>query len=135
MDNTPYPFTDREYEEGQYSQGFIFDLNSKHKTRNFSVLQGENKFDYEIVEDKKVIEKGEFTAQVSIPEQETFSRSQTCSQKYECVNVPVVEDDDKIKLSEECHWTTECTCPSEISSLLDNNWGKIVPYRFSRNHF
>jgi len=50
METNPYPYTDRGYNKGEFSEDFGFKLGNSHKTRTFSVLEGENKFIYEIKE-------------------------------------------------------------------------------------
>lgn len=40
MDKDPYPYTDRSYDAGLYSEDFDFSIGDKHKTWTFSVLEG-----------------------------------------------------------------------------------------------
>ncbi|NEO91810.1 MAG: hypothetical protein F6K56_16825 [Moorea sp. SIO3G5] len=58
----PYPFTDREYYEGRSSEGTQMIFGTKHHSKYFRVLNGENKFEYEIKERDRVLESGVFTA-------------------------------------------------------------------------
>lgn len=81
MATNPYPYTDRNYETGESSESFGFKLADSHKTRTFSVLEGENKFAYEIKENNQVIEQGALTAQVSVKNLGTFPRQQICENK------------------------------------------------------
>ena len=75
METNPYPYTDRGYDKGEFSEDFGFKLGNSHKTRTFSVLEGENKFLYEIKENGQVIEQGALTAEVSIESLGTFPAS------------------------------------------------------------
>jgi hypothetical protein len=117
----------------QYQEGF-FVLNSKHKTRKISVLEVRNKFNYEIFENKKLIE-GEFTAQVSVQEQGSFPRNQICPKKYECVDIAEHDNEDKdgdekIRLSRKCHWLTECKGLNANNSWLNNGSGRVALLTF-----
>ncbi|WP_293095979.1 hypothetical protein [Moorena sp. SIOASIH] len=58
----PYPFTDREYYEGRSSEGTRMSFGTKHHSKYFHVLNGENTFEYEIKERNRVIESGVLTA-------------------------------------------------------------------------
>ncbi|NEQ81660.1 MAG: hypothetical protein F6K26_15820, partial [Moorea sp. SIO2I5] len=58
----PYPYTDREYYEGRSSEGTEIIFGTKHHSKYFRVLDGENKFEYEIKERDRVLESGVFTA-------------------------------------------------------------------------
>lgn len=122
MDNDPYPYTDRGYDKGQYSQGFDVSLDSNHQTRNFSVKEGVNQFNYEIKEQKNVIESGSFTVEVAVQYSPSVSRSQTCRNVWKC-------DDDFGNLEipadllpegfpkppkprpQNCRFEQECSCP------------------------
>lgn len=86
MDNQPYPYTDRQYEQGRYSEGFDLHLEYRHRNQTFSVLESENKFEYEIYEiyeDDRVIEKGSFTAVVAVSDAGTFPRERVCTRRWE----------------------------------------------------
>ncbi|WP_229424058.1 hypothetical protein [Moorena producens] len=58
----PYPYTDREYYEGRSSEGTEIIFGTKHHSKYFRVLDGENTFEYEIKERDRVLESGVFTA-------------------------------------------------------------------------
>jgi hypothetical protein len=115
METDPYPYTDRSYDKGEFSESFEFKLANSHKTRTFSVLEGENKFAYEIKENNQVIEQGALTAQVSVQNLGTFPRQQVCENK---VTSQCQDDADcrerrrKGKSCRiECVTVQSCTCP------------------------
>ncbi|AOY83142.2 hypothetical protein BJP36_27695 [Moorena producens JHB] len=58
----PYPYTDRKYDEGRSSEGTRMSFGTRHHSKEFHVLDGENTFEYEIKERNSVIESGVFTA-------------------------------------------------------------------------
>lgn len=83
MDNGPYPYADRQYEQGRYSEGFNLKLGYRHRSQTFSVLEGKNQFEYEIYDLQRVIERGSFTALVAIKEAGTFPRDRVCTHRWE----------------------------------------------------
>ncbi|AFZ05905.1 hypothetical protein Osc7112_1374 [Oscillatoria nigro-viridis PCC 7112] len=113
MDTNPYPYTDRSYNKGEFSEDFAFKLGNSHKTRTFSVLEGENKFVYEIKENDQVIEQGTLTAEVSIQSLGTFPRQQICEDKVECRDTSDCRDSKGRKRScrRECFPVQQCRCP------------------------
>lgn len=114
METDPYPYTDRSYDRGELSEDFELRVSKEHKTRSFSVLEGENKFSYQIKENEQVIEEGSFTAQVSIQNLGVFSREAICEEKLECRNNSDCYDrDGKRKRSgdQRCYKTRSCHCP------------------------
>ena len=111
MNSDPYPYTDREYDKSRYSEGFSLYPGTSHDQQNFSVLKGENKFEYEIRENDKVIEQSSFTAQVSIKDQGVFSRESICEEKLTCYDRERDCNNRKDKY-QICHPTTSCTCPN-----------------------
>ena len=113
METNPYPYTDRGYEKGEFSEDFGFKLGNSHKTRTFSVLEGENKFLYEIRENDQVIEQGALTAEVSIQNLGIFPREQICEDKIECRDTSDCRDRKGRKRScrRECFPVQQCRCP------------------------
>ncbi|MEG4215778.1 hypothetical protein QUA27_09655 [Microcoleus sp. Pol14C6] len=113
METNPYPYTDRGYDKGEFSEDFGFKLGNSHKTRTFSVLEGENKFLYEIKENDQVIEQGALTAEVSIQSLGTFPRQQICEDKVECRDTSDCRDRKGRKRScrRECFPVQQCRCP------------------------
>jgi hypothetical protein len=113
METNPYPYTDRGYNKNEFSEDFEFKLGNSHKTRTFSVLEGENKFLYEIKENDQVIEQGALTAEVSIQSLGTFPRQQICQDKIECQDTSDCRDRKGRKRScrQECFPVQQCRCP------------------------
>lgn len=113
METNPYPYTDRGYNKGEFSEDFGFKLGNSHKTRTFSVLEGENKFVYEIKENDQVIEQGALTAEVSIQSLGTFPRQQICEDKVECRDTSDCRNSKGRKRScrRECFPVQQCRCP------------------------
>jgi len=113
METNPYPYTDRGYNKGEFSEDFGFKLGNSHKTRTFSVLEGENKFLYEIKENNQVIEQGALTAEVSIQSLGTFPREQICQYRVECRDTYFCRDSKGRKRScrRECFPVQQCRCP------------------------
>ncbi|EGK90673.1 hypothetical protein D0A34_12180 [Microcoleus vaginatus PCC 9802] len=113
MESNPYPYTDRSYNKGEFSEDFGFKLGNSHKTRTFSVLEGENNFLYEIKENDQVIEQGSLTAQVSIQNLGTFPRQQICEDRVECRDTSDCRDRKGRKRScrRECFPVQQCRCP------------------------
>lgn len=111
METNPYPYTDRSYNKGEFSEDFGFKLGNSHKTRTFSVLEGENKFVYEIKESDRVIEQGSLTAQVSVQNLGVFPREPVCTQKLECNNSPSYDSKGReIRGREFCYPIRNCSC-------------------------
>jgi hypothetical protein len=113
METNPYPYTDRGYDKGEFSEDFAFKLGNSHKTRTFSVLEGENKFLYEIKENNQVIEQGALTAEVSIKNLGTFPREQICQSRVECRDSFDCHDRKGRKRScrRVCFSVPQCGCP------------------------
>lgn len=56
------PFTDREYFNGDVSEGFVVRFGDRHEGKFLAVRPGENQFEYEIRRGKQSIETGKFSA-------------------------------------------------------------------------
>ncbi|MEG4207032.1 hypothetical protein QUA20_24280 [Microcoleus sp. Pol7_A1] len=113
METNPYPYTDRGYNKGEFSEDFGFKLGNSHKTRTFSVLEGENKFLYEIKENNQIIDQGALTAEVSIQNLGVFPRQQICEDKVECRDTSDCRDRKGRKRScrRQCFPVQKCSCP------------------------
>ncbi|MEG4943985.1 hypothetical protein [Microcoleus sp. F4-D5] len=114
METNPYPYTDRGYDKGEFSEDFGFKLGNSHKTKTFSVLEGENKFIYEIKENNQVIDQGALTAEVSVQNLGVFPRQQICESKLECQNTFNCRDSKGRKRRcrrRECFPIQKCRCP------------------------
>lgn len=66
------PFTDREYYNGDVSEGFDIQFGEQHSGRFLAVQPGDNQFKYEIKRGQQIVETGEFTASF---DQKTVQRS------------------------------------------------------------
>ncbi len=110
-----FPYTDREYDHGQSSEGFDFKLNFRQHDQTFSVVSGENNFDYEIWDNKSVIEKGSLTLYVNIRDTGTFGRSTVCQDQQECTTDTYYDDWDTNhrhpRHHQHCQPVTKCSCP------------------------
>lgn len=62
LDSNPYPYTDREYNRSRSSEGTQMAFGTRHEEKNLTVIEGENIFEYDIKENKNVIDSGQFTA-------------------------------------------------------------------------
>ncbi|HAX80887.1 MAG TPA: hypothetical protein DCY88_34890 [Cyanobacteria bacterium UBA11372] len=118
IDNDPYPYTDRGYDKGQYSQGFDVSLNTTHQTRDFALKEGVNQFNYEIKEKNTTIESGSFTVEVFRQNSSAISRSQICETVRRCDNyfeipqIPGYETKPREPRIQNCRWERQCSCPS-----------------------
>lgn len=82
------PYTDREYDEGTFSESFNIEFGAEHSRRRFRVLRGDNQFQYEIEEDRNVIESGSFTATFGNTVQ-SEERNSTLQTRQVCANSSV----------------------------------------------
>lgn len=58
------PYTDREYNKGRLSEGFIVVPATRHNGKYLAVLEGENDFEYAIRQGDRIVESGNFTATI-----------------------------------------------------------------------
>lgn len=108
INSDPYPFTDREYDEGRYSEGFDIQIGYNHSQRNFSVINGENQLEYEIKEaNGNSVERGMFLFQVSVNDQGLFARDAICREEWNCTDEQRGDRKDRI-----CRPFRTCQCPS-----------------------
>jgi hypothetical protein len=89
------PYTDREYDKGGRSEGFIASLQTDHSSRFLGLQSGMNQFAYEIKRGDQVVESGKFTANIAeevrdITETKTHSRQ---TENLRCEDIR--EDRDK----------------------------------------
>jgi hypothetical protein len=61
----PIPYSDREYDKGSRSEGFVAGLETEHQSRFFALQPGVNQFTYEIKRGDQVMETGQFTANIT----------------------------------------------------------------------
>ena len=107
MNSDPYPFTDREYNSGRYSEGFNLQIGYSHSQRDFSVINGENQLEYEIKENNgNIAERGTIDLQVSIGDEGIFSRNSVCREEWQCVDERRDDRTDRV-----CRTHRICECP------------------------
>ncbi len=114
MNNNPYPYTNREYSNGRYSESFNVKINIEHKEQTLSILEGENNFAYEIEENKQILEKGNFTAMVKVNSLSgVFRRDKVCRMDKECVTRYYDENrhSKKPRSYQQCYPVEKCSCP------------------------
>ncbi len=58
------PFTNREYDKGRSSEPTQMEFGTEHSKKRFRVMAGTNEFEYEVLERKKPIMTGRFTATI-----------------------------------------------------------------------
>ncbi|TVQ53505.1 MAG: hypothetical protein EA366_12870 [Spirulina sp. DLM2.Bin59] len=63
--NNPAPFTNREYHRGLASEETVMRFGTGHSGRFLHVLPGENEFEYEILERRRPVATGQFTATIA----------------------------------------------------------------------
>jgi hypothetical protein len=61
----PIPYSDREYDKGSRSEGFVAGLETEHQSRFLALQPGVNQFAYEIKRGEQVIESGQFSANIT----------------------------------------------------------------------
>ncbi|MDF5736051.1 MAG: hypothetical protein PUQ00_10405 [Nostoc sp. S13] len=134
LESDPYPYTDREYQKGKSSEGTQIAFGTKHRGSNFVVMEGENEFQYEIKENKKVIDSGSFTAIID-KKLDVRRRDATVTKNSTCFNSAV-----DLNVCADIRTKTAYTCPNneilrsifepinpEISTIISNQMsGKIV---------
>ncbi|MCL1464642.1 hypothetical protein [Argonema galeatum] len=101
MDDEPYPYTNRKYDKGKYSERFDMSIAKKHRTRSFSVIEGDNEFKYEVSENNAIIEQDSFTAKVVINDGGVVERNQVCTSRLEC---------DGSGENRKCRTVRSCSC-------------------------
>lgn len=140
----PYPYTDREYEEGRSSEPTRMEFGATHSSRRFRVLEGENEFEYEIRERNQVIDSGTFTAfierLVDVRRRDATAQTETI-----CMNTAV-----PLNVCADVRQRTTYTCPGggapnpprptvmqpnnpDISTLISNRASYAVEYWFNGN--
>ncbi|MEM8643002.1 MAG: hypothetical protein AAGG51_29920 [Cyanobacteria bacterium P01_G01_bin.54] len=94
LDDDPFPYTDREYDEGRVSERTKMRFGTKHSGRYFHVLPGINAFEYEIKARRRgpVIDSGNFTAEITrdlnrVQRDATFGQDRVCANTSVSLNV------------------------------------------------
>ncbi|MBD2243929.1 hypothetical protein H6G26_09995 [Nostoc sp. FACHB-888] len=117
LESDPYPYTDREYQKGKSSEGTQVAFGTKHRGSNFAVMEGENEFQYEIKENKKVIDSGSFTAVID-KKLDVRRRDATVTKNSVCFNSAVA-----LNVCADIRTKTAYTCPNNkiLRSIFEPN--------------
>lgn len=135
LGSDPYPYTDRDYDEGRSSEATRMEFGTTHSGRRFRVLEGENEFEYEIRERRQVIDSGRFTATierlVDVQRRDTTAQTESV-----CMNSAV-----GLNVCADVRTRTNYTCPGgrvlrsimqpnnpEISTLVSNQTPSYMEY-------
>jgi hypothetical protein len=117
LDGNPFPYTDREYSRGRYSENFEIKLNPEHKDSAFAVIEGGNNLEFQIKENDKILGKGTFLVNVQVENLGVFKRDRVCESELSCRNEYDSRYDSRSKrggytgrLREVCYPVTRCYC-------------------------
>ncbi|NET36632.1 MAG: hypothetical protein F6K19_32155 [Cyanothece sp. SIO1E1] len=138
----PFPYTDREYEEGRSSEPTRMTFGAKHSRRRLHVLEGENEFEYEIKQGEQVLDSGSFTAEVW-KELDVRLRNATERTKSVCANSSV-----PLSSCADIRTRSDYVCPgnkvirtliepdhAEISTLISNQTQRTINYRLNGRRY
>ncbi|NEP01688.1 MAG: hypothetical protein F6K58_24145 [Symploca sp. SIO2E9] len=142
VDSDPYPYTDREYDQGRLSEATRVRFDTHHSDRYFHVLEGKNDFEYEIKQGKVIIESGSFTAFINrdIQKQE---RHASLNKKRTCANSRVTLSecaDIRTRESYECsdgyvvHSYLVPNLP-DISTVIYNQTTQVIDYSINDRRY
>jgi hypothetical protein len=106
MNNDPYPFTNREYQKGRFSENIQIGLGNSQQLRVFVALPGTNQYEYEIRQGDQVIDQGKFTS-VFTRNDKTLLRSASCSQETRCA-----DGSDNLNKCKSVVIRDRCSCPN-----------------------
>lgn len=104
---SPAPYTDRAYSGSQASEPTIIAFGREHDSQYLNVLEGWNKFEYEIRQGDRIIDFGTFRAQIN-RNFEQRDRAATCKVETYCVsnaNTPLAQCD-------QIGQREQCACPA-----------------------
>ncbi|MEH2358508.1 MAG: hypothetical protein V7K58_02120 [Nostoc sp.] len=140
LESDPYPYTDREYQKGKSSESTQIAFGTSHRGSNFIVMEGENEFQYEIKENKKVIDSGSFTAVID-KDLDVRRRDASGTKNSVCFNSAVA-----LNVCADIRTKTEYTCPNnkvlrsivepnnpEISTIISNQMFGDMVYLLNQN--
>ncbi|EGJ35139.1 MULTISPECIES: hypothetical protein [Moorena] len=119
----PYPYTDREYDQGRSSEATRMAFGTRHSSRKLHVLDGDNEFEYEIKEGDSIIDSGVFTAVIE-KLADVRRRDAESSTESVCMNSEVPN-----YLCADIRTRTEYTCPGSsrvIRTVFEPNNTKIT---------
>jgi hypothetical protein len=140
MESNPYPYTDREYQKGKSSESTRMVFGTSHRGIYFIAMEGENEFQYEIKENKTVVDSGSFKAVID-KELEVKRRDATVTKNSVCFNSAVA-----LNVCADVRTKTEYTCPDkkvirsffepndpEMSTIISNQMFDDIVYVFNGN--
>lgn len=111
VSSDPYPYTDRKYNRGRSSEATEMIFGTSHGDRYFRVLEGENEFEYEIRERKRVIDSGKFTAVIK-KNLEVRQRDAIVTSQPACINSSV-----PLSVCADVRTRIERRCPNQPQAL------------------
>ncbi|MBW4476648.1 MAG: hypothetical protein KME54_07180 [Tolypothrix brevis GSE-NOS-MK-07-07A] len=122
LESNPYPYTDREYQKGKSSESTQIIFGTSHRGSNFIVMESENEFQYEIKENKTVIDSGSFIAVID-KELDVRRRDATVTKNSVCFNSAV-----DLNVCADIRNKTEYTCPNNkiLRSIVEPNNPEIT---------
>ncbi|NEO86959.1 MAG: hypothetical protein F6J87_22275 [Spirulina sp. SIO3F2] len=143
LDDDPFPYTDREYDEGRSSEATKMRFGTKHSGRYFHVLPGMNEFEYEIKARRRgpVLKTGTFTAEITrdlqrIQRDATYGEDEVCAndrvdldvcadvrdrQKWSCPDGSIIRSElfpDDSRVITEIHNHTDHTIEVSINGRM-----------------
>ncbi|NJK41777.1 MAG: hypothetical protein HC934_11365 [Acaryochloridaceae cyanobacterium SU_2_1] len=74
IDNDPYPFVETKYRKGRYSEDFKIELGLRHRRGKLAVIPGENLLEYEVWQDKQLVQRQTLRMNVVVADGGTFAR-------------------------------------------------------------
>lgn len=117
----PYPYTNREYDQGRSSESTRMLFGTRHDGKQFTVLEGENNFEYEIRQGDRIIDSGKFTAVID-KQVDARRRDAIASTESICMNSAV-----SLNLCADIRTRTQHKCPNGqvVRSLLEPDYREI----------
>jgi hypothetical protein len=110
LQDDPYPFTDRKYDQGRLSEATTVTYGTKQALTTFNVLRGVNDFEYQVKQGDRVIDQGTFQANIQFTTNTTRRRAQCSSEQYCRSGKAIDKCSDRDLL-----YRTKCTCPDGTS--------------------
>lgn len=122
VESNPAPFTNREYNSGRASEATVMRFGTDHSGRFFHVLPGENQFEYEILERRRPVATGQFTATIA-RDLRQIERSAEWKSDRVCANSSV-----SLGVCADIRDREQLTCPNRVleTRLFPNNANVIT---------
>ncbi|BAU15016.1 TPR repeat-containing protein [Leptolyngbya sp. NIES-3755] len=119
INQTPSPYTDRGYDQGDLSESFVIQQNTAHDSRYFAMISGLNTLTYEIKRGNEVLETGTFTVMMTPETREQPPDLEDSSPKHESSNQCDPPKLPEPKLPEVPPLPKLPPIPPEIQQMLD----------------